>query len=260
VGIRDLLAGAPKRHVTVQIIPDSGSTNRSYVVSLRSVYMAAGGAGFALLLLLFGLFSIFDAHYAHSTKARLRVRVDRLEREAGQIASLREQLAELWVIHARLQGMLDPSAAVQDGRPMSRSLPWGVPLASWTQEMPELKPTEQPEQGVQFYSSPGTLVLASDPGLVLGITWHPVHGDVLVIDHGEGVRTAYAHDWTMFAQPGERVARGQAIGVMHQTDGSRDPSLFYQVVVDDRSVNPLVSLPAFSSMPIGRLAASAVLK
>ncbi len=258
MGIKALLAAAPERRVTVQIIPDSGMTNRSYVLSMRTVYIGIAAGAVAVMLLFVGTYSIVDAHFAHVDNERLRVKTDALERETRQMTGLRDQLAELWVIHARLRRMLDPSAAIQDARPMSRALPWGMPLASWMSDAPELKPTEQPEHGVVFYSRPGTLVLASGYGKVLYVRWHPVHGEMTVIGHGDGVQSAYAQDWTLFAQPGDRVALGQAIGVIRQTDGSREPSLFYQIMVDGQMVNPLLALPAFSPSLAGQLAASVV--
>ena len=65
------------------------------------------------------------------------------------------------------------------------------------------------------------------------------YGNAIVIDHGYGVVTRYAHLSAFNVKPGQRVRRGDVIGFVGQTGRSTAPHLHYEVWVKDQAQNPI---------------------
>jgi len=242
MNIGRLFRKKPNRYLTIKVITDTGSTTRNYLVSSRMVRWAKVGAVGLALFLVVGAIAIVDDIGAHRNMARLEIKAQQLRRQSQVISEMREELSEIWVINERLQRVLGAGTAPKDKRPVSHALPWGVPLAQWVGPAFKLKQTSAPEEGVYFYSSPGALVLATAEGTVTDIRWSPSIGDVLIIDHGDAVQTRYAADIALLVSPGDLVVQGQAIAVVRPTDGTRRPVVFYQVLAEGQSVNPLIAM------------------
>ena len=83
-------------------------------------------------------------------------------------------------------------------------------------------------------------ILAADHGRVVQAGWHSGgYGNHVVIDHQNGYRTLYAHLSSIKVRPGDRVERGQAIGVMGSTGNSTGVHLHFEIHRHGRAVNPL---------------------
>ena len=66
--------------------------------------------------------------------------------------------------------------------------------------------------GIDIGVGYGTPIHAADSGTVIYATWMSGYGNVIIIDHGGGISTLYAHQSSLAAGNGARVARGQVIG------------------------------------------------
>lgn len=105
-------------------------------------------------------------------------------------------------------------------------------------------------RGVDLFGPLGCDVLAAAPGVVSEVWpapdgWykgHPVYGGMVVIDHGGGIWTLYAHMRRVYVTEGQRVAKGEAIGRQGNTGRSDGEHLHLEVIVD-----PLL----FFAPPIG---------
>ena len=86
------------------------------------------------------------------------------------------------------------------------------------------------------------IAYAADDGVVLFTEFNVAYGNMTVIDHGRigGVRvtTLYAHQAAVGVKPGDRVVRGQAIGVIGSTGYSTGPHLHFEVRVDGQPLDP----------------------
>ncbi len=91
----------------------------------------------------------------------------------------------------------------------------------------------------------GAPVKASDGGYVVeaGRGWSSGYGNHVVIDHGNGYRTLYAHLNSFFVTPGENVTKGQQIGTVGNTGNSTGPHLHFEVLYQGVRRNPYSFLP-----------------
>ena len=92
--------------------------------------------------------------------------------------------------------------------------------------------------GMDISLSPGTKVRATADGVASFSGWTGNSGNVVVIEHGHGFSTAYAHNRENLIQVGERVKRYDAIAVSGSTGRSTGPHLHYEIWKDERHVNP----------------------
>lgn len=82
-------------------------------------------------------------------------------------------------------------------------------------------------------------VLATASGLVIKSGWGGDYGRVVEIDHGTGYRTVYGHLDSILVKEGQRVRRGERVGLVGSTGRATGPHLHYEVRQGDRILNPL---------------------
>lgn len=93
--------------------------------------------------------------------------------------------------------------------------------------------------GLDFASEPGLNVYATGDGVVDFVKIsNGGYGNIIVIDHGHGYTSRYAHLQKTFVQPGQKVHRGQIIALLGNSGKSTGPHLHYGVEYMGRSVNP----------------------
>jgi murein DD-endopeptidase MepM/ murein hydrolase activator NlpD len=93
--------------------------------------------------------------------------------------------------------------------------------------------------GVDIKAAWGDPVGASQTGMVKFAGWHSGYGNLVIIDHGGGVTTHYAHLSSFAVAVGTKVGRGTIVGRAGSTGRSTSPHLHYEVRIDDNPVNPL---------------------
>lgn len=97
-------------------------------------------------------------------------------------------------------------------------------------------------EGLDFNAPPGTPVVAAAAGVVLSAAFHPEYGNLVEIDHGEGLTSRYAHLSRMDVQAGALIRRGMQLGALGSTGRSTGPHLHFEVRVNGVAQNPLVFL------------------
>ncbi|HEV2817768.1 MAG TPA: M23 family metallopeptidase [Allosphingosinicella sp.] len=94
--------------------------------------------------------------------------------------------------------------------------------------------------GIDLAGPSGTPIYATADGIVGRSEWNNGgYGNLVEIDHGQGIQTRYGHLSQRIAQPGQRVRRGEVIGLMGSTGRSTGSHLHYEVRIDGRAVNPV---------------------
>ncbi len=93
--------------------------------------------------------------------------------------------------------------------------------------------------GYDFKAPVGTPVLASANGRVVLSRTLDIHGENIVIDHGWGIFSEYAHLSARFVVPGQYVLQGDVIGLSGNTGRSTGPHVHWEIAVDGIWVNPL---------------------
>ncbi len=95
-------------------------------------------------------------------------------------------------------------------------------------------------KGVDFSARRGTPVYATGDGVVQMVKRsRKGYGNMIIIDHGYGYKTLYAHLWKFNVRPGQKVRRGDVIGYVGSTGLSMAPHLHYEVHKNGQPVNPI---------------------
>jgi murein DD-endopeptidase MepM/ murein hydrolase activator NlpD len=91
----------------------------------------------------------------------------------------------------------------------------------------------------------GAPAKAADSGYVVlaGGGWNGGYGNHVIIDHGNGFTTLYAHLNSIFVRPGESISRGQQIGTVGNTGNSTGPHLHFEIRYQGAPRNPFNWLP-----------------
>jgi len=91
----------------------------------------------------------------------------------------------------------------------------------------------------------GTPIYASDSGYVAGTGWSDVgYGNTILIDHGNGFQTLYAHLHVILMAEGDSVSKGTLIGRMGGTGNATGPHLHFEIRQNGIRRNPIIYLPS----------------
>ncbi|WP_281364533.1 M23 family metallopeptidase [Paenibacillus agri] len=93
--------------------------------------------------------------------------------------------------------------------------------------------------GIDIAAKTGDPVFAALSGEVVAVDQQSARGKYIVVKHPNGLETWYMHLSGMNVSPGEKVAKGQKIGLVGSTGRSTGPHLHFQVVKQNSPVNPL---------------------
>ena len=94
--------------------------------------------------------------------------------------------------------------------------------------------------GIDFSGPVGLGIYATGDGVVTRVEINKSgYGNNIVVDHGYGYKTRYAHLHSFSVKKGDKVKRGQEIGKMGNTGKSTAPHLHYEVIKNNKAVNPI---------------------
>ncbi len=93
--------------------------------------------------------------------------------------------------------------------------------------------------GTDFRLGVGGPVVATTSGRVAAAQMFEVRGKVVIIDHGYGVYSQYAHLSEVYVAPGQLVQRGQIIGLAGATGRTNGPHLHFEIIVNGIPVDPI---------------------
>ena len=94
-------------------------------------------------------------------------------------------------------------------------------------------------EGIDLAVSNGTPVVASAAGTVIVAGWMGGYGNLVVVDHGGGISTAYGHNTSVTVGVGQQVAQGQLIAYSGNTGHSTGPHVHFEVRINGGAVDPM---------------------
>jgi len=94
-------------------------------------------------------------------------------------------------------------------------------------------------EGIDIAVGEGTPVRAAAAGTVIYAGWMSGYGNLVAVDHGNGLSTAYAHNSSLAVSVGQSVAAGEIVSYSGNTGNSTGPHVHFEVRVDGSAVDPL---------------------
>ncbi len=160
------------------------------------------------------------------------------------ISGIQQQIDQVRAaIDLRRSSQEEIQGFLNDQRSLSASKPTGWPTRGWITSsfgMRKSPFTGRPKmhEGLDIAARTGTAVIATADGIVSRAETAQGYGKLVVIDHGYGYKTFYAHNSKIHVKVGERVKRGQEIAAVGSTGSSTGSHVHYEVRLNNLPVNP----------------------
>ncbi len=173
-----------------------------------------------------------DAKALQNLLAQLRAAAAKAAREAERARREAER-------QARSTGKPAPKRNAVASAPAMRvgGLSWPVSgslLAAFGGRLPDGRRSD----GVLIAASAGTAVKAVADGTVVFADWMTGYGNILIIDHGNGYMSLYAHNDSLLRAAGDAVRRGDALAAVGSSGGQERPALYFELRRNGTPVNP----------------------
>ena len=191
---------------------------------------------------------------ARSVRDRLAANRDTLaaarELKQSAVASSRESreeyLAEVNALAAQsaalaeaIRGSQAQAGSSGTGAPSAAGLIWpvdGIVVSGFGMRWGRM------HEGIDITASTGTPVRAAAAGTIIHAGWLGGYGNLVVVDHGNGLATAYAHASAILVVVGQQVGQGEMVSLVGSTGNSSGPHLHFEVRVNGVAVDPLLYL------------------
>lgn len=165
--------------------------------------------------------------------------IDRLQKDRAALERAEERLLEDsrrlagWIRARSGDGYTLPPGNGYLGYPT-----YGIVTSPYGWRIHPILGYEKFHTGVDFGADYGTPIYAAQAGTVMWADWYGGYGNTIVIDHGNGIATLYAHLQSFYVQAGDRVEKGQVIGEVGSTGFSTGPHLHFELRVQGEPIDP----------------------
>lgn len=154
-----------------------------------------------------------------------------------RIDSVRRQIDLQRESQEEIQGFLN------DQRSLLAAKPTGWPVKGWTTSAFGMRTDpfsgqRKMHEGYDIAARTGTPVVATADGIVSQAKTMPGYGKIVIIDHGYGYRTYYAHNSKIHVKVGQRVNRGDKVASVGNTGRSTGSHVHYEIRLNGVPVNP----------------------
>jgi septal ring factor EnvC (AmiA/AmiB activator) len=158
-------------------------------------------------------------------------RIKRLERDQKELEKLLSAVEET-IANIRLPNDYRPFKALQG------KLPWPI-KGTITNHFGQKRPDSQLRwQGITLVGKEGHQVKAIHHGRVVFADWFIGKGLLIIIDHGSGYMSLYAHNQSLLKEPGEWIAAGESIATVGNSGGLSHAGLYFEIRNKGKPQNP----------------------
>lgn len=160
--------------------------------------------------------------------------------KAAAAAEYNKAKAAEEALDAQLQAMLAQIANQNSSQVTAAGeYMWPLPAGGYIScYFGDTDPGGRPHYAMDIAISAGTPIYASNDGSVVTATWHSSYGNYILLDHGNGKSTLYAHCSGLAVSSGQSVSKGQVIGYVGSTGYSTGNHLHFEFRVNGQKVNP----------------------
>ncbi len=170
-----------------------------------------------------------------------------LEQQTGERTDL-FTVMESRLIDQRLKKMMVPTQVPVNNAPIGSRFGWRIDPFTGRQAL---------HTGLDFQAMVGSPIVAAAGGVVVTAEMHPEYGNMVEIDHGNGLVTRYGHASKLLVKKGDLIKRGQQIALVGTTGRSTGPHCHFEVLVQGVQQDPQKFLAGGGSVPVIPAAAPA---
>lgn len=158
-------------------------------------------------------------------------RLEQMQRDRAKLEQLLQAIEEA-VIDLELPASTQPFAAAKG------KMPWPVAGKASNRYGRKRNAGNMRWQGLQIPAKTGTTVKAIHHGRVVYADWFRGSGLLLIVDHGDGYMSLYAHNQSLLKEVGEWVSAGTPLGTVGTSGGLTAPALYFEIRKDGKPTNP----------------------
>ncbi len=238
----------------IQIMPEDGGEVKTFFITKFRFYFFI-----SLILLIFSLF-IFSTFfygtffYLYNRYMNLKVENLELKENLEELYILKKNIIKIKNIERKLRKILNISttkkidiksllngndqdffADLESSKLLYNKIPNILPLQGWI----SADFIEGKHLGIDITAKEGTPFYATADGIVVSVGYSDYFGKYIVIQHDYGFKTKYAHCDKIFVKEGEKVKKGQIIGLVGKTGVTTGSHLHYEILKDNKNISPL---------------------
>jgi len=181
--------------------------------------------------------SEFKRLFSLGSKDRVIEHVDTLERGSIDIEAIRQEILKTVETVGEIKDYLHHQKNLYLATP--RHFPVNGTITSpYGRRKHPRSGEEEFHSGIDISAPPGTSVRATADGIVIFSGWGGSNGRLVVLEHGFGFRTFYAHNKENTVAVGQKIKRGDIVAYVGSTGNATGPHIHYEIWKDGRHVNP----------------------
>jgi len=172
------------------------------------------------------------------SKEKILAKVDTSDMGSFDISQVEKQIEYSMQTVSSIRDYLRNQKDIYLATPRGMPVP-GVITSPYGSRVNPISGRAEFHRGIDISISAGTPVTATAEGVVSFAGWNGGGGNVVVIAHGQGFSTYYAHNRKMVVEVGQRISRGEVVGYVGSTGSATGSHCHYEVWRDGKSLNPL---------------------